>query len=71
MPIEIGTLLTGYCNGFFGRYSYGEKRVEGSGVDWVVVREGDGEPNFATFDSLEDRNHYIDVWVKEERKNNE
>ena len=71
MSIEIGTLLNGYCNGFFGRDSYGEKRIEGSGVDWVVVREEDGKPNFASFDSLEDRNYYIDVWVKEERKNNE
>ena len=67
MSIEIGTLLNGYCNGFFGGDSYGEKRVEGSGVDWVVVREENGEPNCAFFDSVGDRDYYIDLWMEEEK----
>jgi hypothetical protein len=67
MSIEIGTLLNGYCNGFFGRDSYGEKRVEGSGVDWVVVREENGEPNFASFESMGDRDYYINLWLEEEK----
>jgi hypothetical protein len=66
MSVEIGTVLNGYCNGYFGRDSYGEKRVEGSGVDWVVVREDDGEPNCAFFNSKEDRDYYIDLWQNEE-----
>lgn len=66
MSVEIGTLLNGYCNGFFGRDSYGEKRVEGVGADWVVVREDDGKPNCAFFESTEDRNYYIDLWLNEE-----
>lgn len=37
--IQIGTVLYGYCGGYFGRDSYDEKRVEGIGVDWVVARE--------------------------------
>jgi len=67
MSVEIGTLLYGYCNGFFGE-SDGEKRVEGSGVDWVVVREENGEPNCAFFNSVEDRDYYINLWSKEEEE---
>ena len=43
----VGDKLYGYCGGFFGRDSYGEKTVEAVGRDWVVVREDDGDPNFA------------------------
>ena len=44
--IRVGDVLYGYCGGRFGRDSYGEKRVEAIGADWVVVREEDGSPNF-------------------------
>lgn len=40
-----GTTLHGYCNGYFGRDSYGEKIViacgEFNGDLWVVAQEGD------------------------------
>jgi hypothetical protein len=39
-------LLNGYCGGSFGRDSYCDKRVEAIGADWVVVRDGDGRPEF-------------------------
>ena len=39
----VGDALYGYCDGYFGRDSYGEKRVEAVGSDWMIVREG-GEP---------------------------
>ncbi len=38
-PIRVGTLLYGYCGGWFGRDSYETKRVEALGADWVVARE--------------------------------
>lgn len=38
-PLRVGQVLYGYCNGKFGRDSYGDKRVEAIGADWVVVRE--------------------------------
>lgn len=44
----IGMLLYGYCDGYFGRDSYGNKRIEAIGHDWIVVREN-GIPNFASF----------------------
>jgi hypothetical protein len=37
--LPVGTKLYGYCNGFFGRNSYNEKRVEAVGTDWVVARD--------------------------------
>ena len=42
IPLRVGDILHGYCGGLFGRDSYGDKRVEGIGSDWVVVRETDG-----------------------------
>lgn len=54
MTLQIGQMLYGYCGGIFGRDSYEDKRVEAVGIDWVVVREDDGIPNFASgFTDLE------------------
>lgn len=53
--IFIGQKLYGYCGGMFGRDSYGTKRIEAFGVDWIVAREVDGYgenyPLFAWFKS--------------------
>lgn len=59
-----GLMLYGYCNGFFGRDSYGDKRVVAWGVDWIVVREEDGTPNFCHFEPrhLVDRDKMILEW---------
>lgn len=46
--LYVGQVITGYCGGVFGRDSYGPKRVEASGYDWVVVRDEDGVPAFAS-----------------------
>jgi hypothetical protein len=43
--LEIGDILYGYCDGYFGRDSYYRKVVIGLGGDWVVVRELDYTPN--------------------------
>lgn len=37
--VTVGTVLYGFCGGFFGRDSYGNKTVEAIGKDWVVARE--------------------------------
>ena len=44
--IRIGTILYGYCGGYFDHDSYGNKRVEAIGADWIVVRDDDGKPDF-------------------------
>lgn len=37
----VGEVLYGFCNGYFGRDSYDDKRVEAVGADWMIVREGE------------------------------
>ena len=50
--IRVGSLLYGYCGGEFGRDSYGTKRVEAIGADWIVVRDVNEQamPVFAVTD---------------------
>lgn len=36
--LRVGDILYGYCGGSFGD-SYGPKRIEAIGADWVVARE--------------------------------
>ena len=43
---NVGRQLHGYCDGYFGRDSYGDKIIEAEGYDWIVAREY-GEPIFA------------------------
>lgn len=38
---EVGALLDGFCGGMFGRESYGTKRIEAIGPDWVIARDID------------------------------
>jgi hypothetical protein len=47
----IGDRLDGFCNGHFGRDSYGLKVIEAEGADWIVAREENGAPEFASFDT--------------------
>jgi hypothetical protein len=61
-------MLYGYCNGFFGRDSYGPKRVEAIGADWVVIREENGTPDFAYFDSPETLELRLTRWSQPEEK---
>lgn len=44
IQLVIGLRLYGFCHGAFGRDFYVTgARVEAFGVDWLVVRDGDGE----------------------------
>jgi hypothetical protein len=45
--VRVGTVLYGFCGGYFGRDSYSDKRVEAVGADWVVAREEYGSPVMA------------------------
>lgn len=49
--LRVGAVLYGFCEGAFGRDSYGKKLVEGVGDDWVVARDlDDGIPVLARCD---------------------
>lgn len=67
-PPRIGMVLEGYCNGYFGRDSYHDKRVEGFGEDWIVVRpvdptSGSGAPELAVFKSYEEMCRLLAEWT--------
>lgn len=40
--LAVGDRLYGFCRGYFGRDSYGDKVVEAIGWDWVLCREDNG-----------------------------
>lgn len=61
----VGVELYGYCNGYFGRDSYSDKVIEAAGKDWIVVRESNGTPNMATFESTKEMFRYIEEWSRE------
>lgn len=55
MGLKIGQMVYGFCGGIFGREfnSYGDKRVEAVGFDWVVLRDEDGGIHFAEGNELQ------------------
>lgn len=61
---NIGRIIHGYCNGYFGRDSYGSKRIEGEGHDWIVARglDKDAETEFASIEP-ERKEELIAEWA--------
>ncbi len=66
--VLIGTILYGYCRGYFGRDAYDDKRIEGIGVDWIVAREIESQSlHFAEFESENEMLSLINEWkIKKE-----
>lgn len=60
----IGTKLYGYCNGYFGRDSYEDKTIIAmgcnSGTIWIVCEDEDGDILFASFESKERFDTFIE-----------
>lgn len=50
-----GDLLIGFCGGAFGRDAYFDKTVEAVGEDWIVIRDVDGRPEFASGEDIHSR----------------
>jgi hypothetical protein len=65
---RVGLMLYGSCNGFFGRDSYGPKRIEALGANWVVIRDENGAPDFAYFDSPEALELYLARWSQQKEE---
>lgn len=60
---NIGRLIYGFANGYFGRDSYNDKRIEAEGVDWIVARGIEsGVPEFANFANEGEKNELIKKW---------
>jgi hypothetical protein len=62
---NVGRVLHGYCNGYFGRDSYDDKRIEAEGYDWLVVRDSAGRPDFADFKDSTDKQAHIEEWAQQ------
>lgn len=63
---KVGMMLYGYCTGYFGSYSFCDKRIEAVGIDWIVARDGDGYLHFAYFDRPEEMDNMIAAWSKKD-----
>lgn len=48
--LKVGDLLYGFCEGAFGRDSYGDKTIDGIGKNWVVALDETLGPVFARVD---------------------
>ena len=66
MTANVGRLIYGFCNGYFGRDDYSTKRIESEGVDWIVCRYSDSDVSFASFENEEEKQEMINRWSKEE-----
>lgn len=51
IKVGVGTKLYGFCNGYFGRDSYEDKRIiamgEWNGSNWIVAATDDNKVLFA------------------------
>lgn len=64
----IGKVLKGYCEGYFGRDSYGDKKIVFIGEKYIVAENEHGYPVTAYFDegeTIQDILSKIDEWIKE------
>jgi hypothetical protein len=53
-----------YCNGCFGRdYDLEGARIESEGFDWIVIRKENGEPDFASFSSEQEKQESVNQWT--------
>jgi hypothetical protein len=67
--MNIGRIIYGYCEGYFGRDHYGEWLIEAEGVDWIVVRDIDGNfgssrSDFTSFKDEKEKQEKIKEWSK-------
>lgn len=58
----VGIRIYGYCDGYFGRDSYGEKVIIASGEDWVVANDWLNNNEFASFEDSDDMEELIQDW---------
>ena len=68
----IGTVLYGYCDGYFGRDDSGDKRIEAIGADWIVVRYindlNEGCTGFCSFKDTAEMEENVKRWGRPERE---
>lgn len=50
--VAVGNTLVGYCEGYFGRDSYEDKRIINLGPDWIVAVDEKGNLHTAQSEGL-------------------
>jgi len=60
---NIGRIIYGYCDGYFGRDSYHEKIIIGEGYNWIVVKDWNGV-DFACLPA-DEKQELINEWSVE------
>jgi hypothetical protein len=68
---NIGRVIYGYCQGYFGRDHYETCRIEAEGVDWIVVREiyrENARAEFRAFDDEKEKRECIEKWSQKEEE---
>lgn len=71
MSSNIGRLIYGYCEGYFGRDHYSTCRIEAEGFDWIVVRPiggSDPTPDLAAFFTEQEKIDKVAAWSSEEAR---
>lgn len=65
MKLQKNMTLKGFCSGYFGSDSYGDKIVLAFGENWIVARETDGSKRvlLATFSSQHFRDKFVAEWT--------
>ena len=64
---NVGRLIYGYCNGYFGRDDYKTKIIIFETETAIVCRYLDEKDNYisvANFDSIEEKQEKINEWSK-------
>lgn len=63
--MNIGKVIYGNCNGYFGRYSHGDRIIIGEGHNWIVVTDFQEEVMLAKFKNESEKNGFIELWMEE------
>lgn len=54
LEIYIGKTLYGFCNGYFGRDSYDDKKIVYVGDNYIVAENENGYPETAIFEGMKE-----------------
>jgi len=70
--INVGRIIYGYCEGWFGRDDYDNKIIISEGENWIVCKKANDVytklVSFAQFDSEEEKLIYIKKWSIESQE---
>ena len=64
---NVGKVIYGFCNGFFGRDDYENKIIIAEGDNWIVCKYCDDlasyRVTFASFNNADQKQLFINAWM--------